>query len=157
MLGSGPERQSHWFVRPNLLPLRSDSRRFTVASIHTYMSSSNGRDSKASGNWGPAQTYLHRRLACRKVRIWVTNIRGVADKSLARPSSPCRRTESIVSLERGGLFMCRIASIFLLQRLKGNMSDDARDFNNIETRAVIKFFSCKPRRRRNFTPFWQKH
>jgi len=36
--------------------------------------------------------------------------------------------------------MCRIASIFLLQRLKGSMSDDARDFNNIETRDVIKFF-----------------
>jgi len=36
-----------------------------------------------------------------------------------------------------GLFMCRIASLFLLQRLKGNMSGDARDFNNIETRAVI--------------------
>ena len=36
--------------------------------------------------------------------------------------------------------MCRIASLFLLQRLKGNMSGDARDFNNIETRAVIKGF-----------------
>jgi len=41
--------------------------------------------------------------------------------------------------------MCRIASPFLLQRLKGSMSGDARDFNNIETRAVIKFyFSCNP-------------
>ena len=40
--------------------------------------------------------------------------------------------------------MCRIASLFLLQRLKGSMSDDARHFNNMETRAVIKFFfSCK--------------
>jgi len=29
--------------------------------------------------------------------------------------------------------MCRIASLFLLQRLKGNISGDARDFNNIET------------------------
>ena len=28
---------------------------------------------------------------------------------------------------------------------------DARDFNNIETRAVIKFFSRKARRRRKFT------
>jgi len=37
--------------------------------------------------------------------------------------------------------MCRIASLFLLQRLKGSMSGDSRDFNNIETRAVIKFFS----------------
>ena len=35
---------------------------------------------------------------------------------------------------------------------------DTRDFNNIETRDVIKvFFSCKARRRRKFTPFWQKH
>jgi len=36
--------------------------------------------------------------------------------------------------------MCRIASLFLLQRLKGSMSGYARDFNNIETRVVIKFF-----------------
>jgi len=36
---------------------------------------------------------------------------------------------------------------------------DARDFNKIETRAVIKyiFYSCKARSRRNFTPFWEKH
>ena len=39
--------------------------------------------------------------------------------------------------------MCRIASIFLLQRLKGSMSGNARDFNNIETQAVIKFFSLQ--------------
>ena len=36
--------------------------------------------------------------------------------------------------------MCRTASLFLLHRLKGSMSGDARDFNNMETRAVIKFF-----------------
>jgi len=36
--------------------------------------------------------------------------------------------------------MWRIASLFLLQRLKGSMSGNARDFNNMETRAVIKFF-----------------
>ena len=34
---------------------------------------------------------------------------------------------------------------------------DARDFNNTETWAVTKFFSCEARRRRKFTPFWQKH
>jgi len=41
--------------------------------------------------------------------------------------------------------MCQIASLFLLQRLKGSMSGDARDFNNIEMRALIKFVSlqCK--------------
>jgi len=36
--------------------------------------------------------------------------------------------------------MCRIASLFLLQGLKGSKSGDARDFNNVETRAVVKFF-----------------
>jgi hypothetical protein len=37
--------------------------------------------------------------------------------------------------------MCRIASLSWLERLKGgSTSGDARDFNNIETRAVIKFF-----------------
>jgi len=36
--------------------------------------------------------------------------------------------------------MCRNASHFLLQRLKESVSGDARNFNNIETRAVIKFF-----------------
>jgi len=37
--------------------------------------------------------------------------------------------------------MCRIARLFLLQRVKGSMSGDAREFNNIETRTVIKFLS----------------
>ena len=36
--------------------------------------------------------------------------------------------------------MCRIASLFLLQRLKESMLGDARNCNNIETRAIIKFF-----------------
>ena len=45
--------------------------------------------------------------------------------------------------------MCRIASLFLLQRLKGSMSGDARDFNNIEKRAVNKLFSYKEGAERN--------
>ena len=38
--------------------------------------------------------------------------------------------------------MCRIASLFLLQRLKGSMhiSGDASDVNNMETRVANKFF-----------------
>jgi len=39
--------------------------------------------------------------------------------------------------------MCRIASLFMIQRLKGSMTGDARDFNIIETRAVIKFFPAR--------------
>jgi len=37
--------------------------------------------------------------------------------------------------------MCRTASLYLLQRLKRSLSGDARDFNNIEKRAVVIFFS----------------
>ena len=36
--------------------------------------------------------------------------------------------------------MCQTASLFFLQRLKGSMSGDACDFNDMETRAVIKFY-----------------
>jgi hypothetical protein len=36
--------------------------------------------------------------------------------------------------------MCLIESVFFLQRLKGSMSGDVRHFNNIGTRAVIRFF-----------------
>jgi len=36
--------------------------------------------------------------------------------------------------------MCRIASLFLLYKLKGSLSGDVRYFNNMETRSVIKFF-----------------
>ena len=36
--------------------------------------------------------------------------------------------------------MCRIASLYLLHRLKGSMSGDASDFKDIEKQAVIKFF-----------------
>jgi len=39
--------------------------------------------------------------------------------------------------------MCRIASLFLLQKLEGSMSGDARDFNNIETRDVKFYFSLQ--------------
>jgi len=40
--------------------------------------------------------------------------------------------------------MCRIASIFLLETLKGSMSGDARDFDDTETRAVLKFLIFFP-------------
>jgi hypothetical protein len=52
--------------------------------------------------------------------------------------------------------MCRIAGLFLLQRLKGSMPDDVHEFNNIETRAIIMFLYCKERRRKKFTPLLQK-
>ena len=42
-----------------------------------------------------------------------------------------------------GLFVCRIACITLLQRLKGRMFCDVRDFKNIETLAVKFYFLAK--------------
>ena len=54
-----------------------------------------------------------------------------------------------MSLERGGvgggwgLFMCRIASLSLLQRLKASMSGDARDFINMETRVSSISFPAR--------------
>jgi len=44
--------------------------------------------------------------------------------------------------------MRRIASLFLLQRLKGNMSGNMRNFSNIEVQAVIKFFSLQGKARK---------
>ena len=67
------------------------------------------------------------------------HLHGGADKSLTGPTSRCRMTESTVSLEIG-VCSCAELRVFLSQRLKGSLSGDARDFNNIETRAVIKFF-----------------
>ena len=41
--------------------------------------------------------------------------------------------------------MCRICKFSLSQGPKRSMSDEDRDFNNMETRDVIKFFPCKAR------------
>ena len=81
---------------------------------------------------------------------------GGSDKSLTRPTSRCRRTKSIVSLNEESVHVPN-CKFFLLQKLKGSMRGDVRDFNNVETRAPIKFsFSCKSRCRREFTPFCRK-
>ena len=47
--------------------------------------------------------------------------------------------ESIVSLERV-VCSCAELQVVFLQRLKGSMSGDACDFNNMEMQFVIKFF-----------------
>ena len=39
--------------------------------------------------------------------------------------------------------MCQISSLFLLRSWKGRMSGDIRNFNNIETRSVNKFFPAR--------------
>ena len=47
--------------------------------------------------------------------------------------------ESIVSLKEGSVHVPNCKS-YLWQGLKEGVLGDARDFNNIETRAIIKYF-----------------
>ena len=97
-----------------------------------------------------------------------------ADKSLARPGRKQARkhvrdardfnneTRAVINFFLQGKAPKEIHAI-LRETLPCFLPGRAKDlsaplyyithFNNIETRAVIKFFSCKARRRRKFTPF----
>ena len=66
-----------------------------------------------------AQTMLllyHFGLRIRTQIKAVTFVRGGPDTSLARPTSQCRRTESIVSLERG---VCSCAELQVFSCYRG--------------------------------------
>jgi hypothetical protein len=94
-----------------ILTLKKDS----IAMIHIYCSNS---------------PFLFK-------RTWAITLRRGADKSLARPTSRCRRTETIVSLERG---VCSCAELLVFSCCRGwkEACQAERNFNNIETRAIIK-------------------
>ena len=72
-----------------------------------------------------------------------------AGKSLARPTSPCRRTESIIVGKGGSVHVPNCKSFLLTEAERKHVRRRAR--------VVITFFSCKARCRRKFTPFSQKH
>ena len=78
-----------------------------------------------------------------------------AVKSLARPTSRIRRTESIVSLE---IWVCSCTDLQDFSSYRGSKEAcyEKRDFSNIETCVVINFF-YKVWRPINFTPFWQEY
>jgi hypothetical protein len=84
----------------------------------------------------------------------VVNICGGAGKSLGRPTSWCHRTESIVLFERG-VCSCAELQVFFCYRGWKEACQVTCNFN-IETRAVIKFFSCEVSHWGKFTPFRQK-
>jgi len=79
-----------------------------------------------------------------------------ADKSLAWPTSRCRRTETIVPLERG---VCSCAELqdFSCYRGRKEACQVTRAISTSRRKLSSSFFSCKARCRRKFTPFWQKH
>ena len=84
--------------------------------------------------------------------------RGGADKSLARPTSWCRRTESIVPLERG-VCSCAELQVFSCYRGWKEACQATRAISTTSRRELSFYFfpPCKARRRRKFTQFWQKH
>ena len=85
-------------------------------------------------------------------------LRGGADKSLARPTSRCRGTELIVSLER---WVCSCANLQVFSYYRGwkEACQATRAISTTSRRELSSsfLFSCKARRRKKFTPFWQKH
>jgi len=80
----------------------------------------------------PSPTYFNNKL--------VLPLRGGADKSLAQPTSRCRRTESIVTLERGACSCAELQVFSCYRGWKEARQVTRANFNNIETWAVIKFF-----------------
>jgi len=71
--------------------------------------------------------------------LLLDHIRGRAVKSSARPTSRCRRMESIVSLKRGFCSCTELQDISCYRGWK-EACQTTRDFNNIETPSVIAFF-----------------
>ena len=66
-------------------------------------------------------------------------LRGGADKSLARPTSRCRRTESIVSLERG-VFSCAELHVFFCYRGWKEACQATRGFSTKSRRELPSSF-----------------
>jgi hypothetical protein len=85
-----------------------------------------------------------------KQKLW-----GVADKSLAQPTSQCRRTESIVSLER---WVCSCAKLQVFSCCRGFVRKHIRRHALFEQHRDASChqvsFSWKARCWRKFTPFW---
>jgi hypothetical protein len=90
-------------------------------------------------------------------RSFLFHLWGGADKSLAWPTSWCRRRESIVSLERG---VCSCAELQVFSCYRG-WKEACQAMCAISTKQrhelSSSFFSYNARHQRKFKPFWQKH
>ena len=82
--------------------------------------------------------------------------RGDADKSLARPTSRRRRTESKVSLERGSVHVSICKSFHVTEAERKHFRRRAL-FQQHGDASYNKVFFCKAKRRRKFAPFLLKH
>jgi len=82
-----------------------------------------------------------------RVVLTVTSfqVRGAADKSLARPTSRCRRTESIMSLERG-VSSCAELQIFSCYRGWKEACHATRAISTTSRRELPSSFFSPPAR-----------
>ena len=95
-------------------------------------------------------------------RVWseyfisTLSVGGGADKSLARPTSRCRRTESIVSLERG-VRSCAELQVFTCYGGWKEACQVTRAIKTTWRRELSSFFLKRKKHQRKLTPFWLKH
>ena len=73
-----------------------------------------------------------------------------------RPTSLCHRTESIIRWKEGSVHVPNCKSFLVTEAERKNVSRRAR-FQQHRDASCHQIFSCKARRWRKFTPFWQKH
>ena len=81
----------------------------------------------------------------------VSTVRGGADKTLAGPTSRCRRKESIVSLERGVCSCAELQAFYVTEAERKYVRRRAL-FQHREASCQV-FFLCKAGRQRKFTAF----
>ena len=84
-------------------------------------------------------TTLYTKRHFPKVSNFQKHIQGCADKSLARPTSRCRRTESIVSMERG-VCSCAELQIFSCYRGWKEACQATRAISTTSRSALSSFF-----------------
>jgi len=95
--------------------------------------------------------YIFSARKCTQILTWY--VQGGVDKSLARPTSQCCRTKSIMLLERG-ICSCPEMQVFSCYRGRKEACQATRAISTTWRRdPSSSFLSCKARRRRTFTPF----
>ena len=109
-------------------------------------------------SWYLATPHFYQSCSSQRQLFWVTGmIWGGADKSLARPTSQCRRTESVVSLERG-ICSCAELQVFSCYRgWKEACQATCTISTTLRRELSSSLLSYKARHGRKFTPFWQKY
>jgi len=109
-------------------------------------------------SWYLVTPHFYQSCSSQRQLCWITGmIWGVADKSLAWPTSRCCRTESIVLLE-SGVCSCAELQVFSCYRGWKEAFQVTHTISTTWRREPLSIlFSCKARCRRKFMPFWQKH